>query len=93
MQASLQWLSDILLAIAAIYVAWNGLRAHRKERQAAHEVDAGKKEALLEDARTLYFSASISKMWVLLFILSGALVKIGIGVWAAARYVASVGPA
>ncbi len=73
-----QWVSDIFILVAALYVSAMALRGHRKEVLAERETDPDRQEALREDARTLYFAASINRVWVLGLIFVGAAVRIAI---------------
>lgn len=81
--AALSWITDILLAVAALYVSGQALRGWCKERQAIIEADDNKRASLEEDAKTLYVSASLSQAWVLFFIFGGTLIKVGLRIYEA----------
>ena len=83
MTDALSWLADIMLAAAALYISGQALRGWWCEKKAAaieHADPAGSAQ-LLEDAKTFYASATLSKAWVLFLVFAGTLIKVGLRVY------------
>ena len=75
----LSWVSDMMLAIAALYVSGQAMRGYYYEFKAQRQADPVVKANLLENAKTLYAFTSLSRPWVLITIVVGALIKVGLG--------------
>ena len=67
-------LSDLMLAAAAIYVTVLALCGRWLEYKGTKNDDA----ALMADAKLFYAATSLSKTWVLAFVLLGTLIKVGL---------------
>ena len=81
--AWLGFVADAMLAIAVLYVTWQALRGWRMEAQADSMQAGPERDAKIADARTFYALASLSKVWVLLLLFVGTLMKAGLGLYAA----------
>ena len=58
-------------------------RGWYKEVRAEKLPEGPEKEAKINDAKTFYALASLSKVWVLLLIFAGTLFKLGVGLYRA----------
>ena len=72
--------ADLMLAAAALYVTGQALRGWYKEEQAEKLAPGPDRDTLINDAKTFYALASLSKVWVLLLILGGTLIKLGVSI-------------
>ncbi|WP_420348455.1 hypothetical protein [Pelagibius sp.] len=79
--AWLAFLSNIMLAVAALYVTGQALRGWYKEVQAEKLPEGPEREAMINDAKTFYALASLSKVWVLLLIFVGTLLRLAVGLY------------
>ena len=75
------WIADLMLAGAALYVTVQALRGCFLESQAERMQPGDEKDAKINDAKTYYALASLSKPWVLLLILGGTLGKFVVGLF------------
>jgi len=75
--------ADIMLAVAALYISGQALRGWWCERRAAaiRDADLDKSNQFLEDAKTFYASATLSKVWVLVLVFLGTLIKVGLRIY------------
>lgn len=74
----LSFVADLMLAAAALYVTVQALRVWFMEVAAAKPAEGKERQAKLNDAKTFYALASLSKVWVLLLVLGGTLIKLGL---------------
>ena len=72
--------ADLMLAAAALYVTGQALRGWHKEAQAEKLAPGPDRDAMINDAKTFYALASLSKVWVLFLILFGTLIKLGVNI-------------
>ena len=75
------FLADLMLAAAALYVTAQALRGWYREQQAEKMVEGPEKQSKINDAKTFYALASLSKVWVLLLILGGTAIKLAINLY------------
>lgn len=75
------FLADMMLATAALYVTSQALRGWYREQQAEKMVEGPEKQAKINDAKTFYALASLSKVWVLLLILGGTAIKLAVNLY------------
>jgi len=74
------FLADLMLAAAALYVTAQALRGWFMEVQAEKLPAGEEKRSKINDAKTFYALASLSKVWVLFLILGGTLIKLGVSI-------------
>jgi len=79
--AGLSWVADLMLAVAVLYVTVQALRGVHKEAQAERLPRGDEKTAKINDAKTFYALASLTKVWVLLFIFGGTVIKLGLSLY------------
>ena len=72
--------ADLMLAAAALYVTVQALRGWYMEVQAARLPAGEDRRAKINDAKTFYALASLSKAWVLFLILLGTLIKVAVSI-------------
>lgn len=77
---ALSWTADIMLAVAALYISGQALRGWWYEKRAAtlKDTDPDKSDQHLEDAKTFYATATLSKAWILGLVFLGTLIKVGL---------------
>ncbi len=75
------FLADMMLAAAALYVTSQALRGWYREQQAEKMAEGPEKQSKINDAKTFYALASLSKVWVLLLILGGTAIKLAINLY------------